>query len=282
MKKFSLLFLFSIILSAIQGVANENSNKTILITGSSRGTGYKLTEKFAQEGYKVIAITRKSEALQKLVKQFPQVLKIVDSDISTKNGRKSVIEFLLKNNIELNYVINNAGTLEPIALLKDINEEEFEQMLQINLVAPIMLTSGLLKNNLITKDSRILNISSIGADSPLPGILAYSSTKAGLDGFTKAASTENIVIASVHPGEVDTHMQKQLRIAPSSKLPSTKQFQEAEKNGMLISTTISADYLFWLITMSDKEYFVSKKHNIYDEEHQKYWLNNNKLLRSNR
>lgn len=273
MKKFSLLFL--LILSSTQVFAADN--KTILITGSSRGIGYALTQKFIQEGYEVIAVTRKPKVLKESAN-----LKIINSDISTKNGRKSVIEFLRKNHLKLDYLVNNAGTLEPIALLQNIKEEELEQMMQINLVAPIMLTSLLLKNKLIDKDTRILNISSIGADSPLPGILAYASSKSGLDGFTKAALTENLIIASVHPGEVDTSMQEQLRKTSNDKLPATEQFQEAEKNGMLISPKISADYLFWLITASDQEYFISKKHNIYDDEHQKYWLNNNKLPGTNR
>lgn len=274
MKKFSVLFLL-FILSAVQVFAADS--KTILITGSSRGIGYALLQKFIQEGYEVIAVTRKAQALKESAN-----LKVINSDISTKNGRKSVIEFLLKNHFKLDYVVNNAGTLEPIALLKDIKEEELEQLMQINLVAPIMLTSLLLKNKLIDKNTRILNISSIGADSPLPGILAYASSKSGLDGFTKAAVTEDLIVASVHPGEVDTSMQEQLRKASNDKLPATEQFQKAEKNGMLISPKISADYLFWLITASHKEYFVSKKHNIYDEEHQKHWLNDNKLPGTNR
>lgn len=140
-------------------------------------------------------------------------------------------------------LINNAARVEPLKSIEDCLAEEIIHSFHINLIAPIVLSSIFIKKTEGMKIRRkIINISSGSGTYPAPDMSIYSSTKAGLDMFTRCVGAEQInkdhpvEIIAVYPGMVDMEMQ---RIARSEESAMTDFFKKAYTNGELQS----ADHL---------------------------------------
>ena len=106
-------------------------------------------------------------------------------------------------------LINNAGTVNEDLLVRQ-NDKHIKNLLEINLLGPILFTKKVIKYIMINNSGRIVNISSIVAKSGYKGTVAYSSTKSGLEGMTRALSRElggkNITVNSIAPGYMKTDL----------------------------------------------------------------------------
>jgi len=165
----------------------DHRNKSICITGASRGLGYALCKVFLSDSeFNVYAVTRNPESLQSLKGQHPERIKIIPSDICTDAGRDFILNSIQGN---LDILIHNAGKL----LFKEfesITQEEIEGVYRVNVFAPFLLTQKLLP---LFSKSHIINISSIGGvegSLKFSGLSAYSSSKAALNCLTEMLSEE--------------------------------------------------------------------------------------------
>lgn len=164
---------------------------TVLVTGGSRGIGKAIVEKYRREGYTVISPTRS------------------ELDLSSKSSVESFIASC--NNKKIDIIINNAG-LNDINLIENIKDEEIEKMIAVNLLAPIYLLRGLIKEMKKNKFGRIVNIGSIWAVVSKGGRCVYSATKNGMHGVTNTLAVElasdNILVNTVCPGFTLTELTK--------------------------------------------------------------------------
>tara|TARA_X000000950_G_C13888118_1_gene649723 strand:+ start:1507 stop:2220 length:714 start_codon:yes stop_codon:yes gene_type:complete len=166
------------------------NNKVVLITGSSRGIGKKISDNFETLGAKIIKLNsshydfKNDEDLKKL-KLFISKQKKID---------------ILINNAAINYSENNLN----------FSEEKFDHLFKVNLKAPFLITSEVSKIMKKNKYGKIINISSIASIRVREGKTAYTSSKFAIEGFTKALAVElskfNILVNSVAPGFIDTDM----------------------------------------------------------------------------
>ena len=165
-------------------------NKVVLVTGSSRGIGKQIYNDFKNLGAKVIGISSKNFDLTKNsslkeLKKFINSIKRVD---------------ILINNAAINYSEQNLN----------FNNNKYDDLMNINLKIPFVLTNLISKKMKKNKFGRIVNISSIASIRVREGRSAYSASKFGLVGFTKTVSVElakyNILVNSVSPGFIDTEM----------------------------------------------------------------------------
>lgn len=162
--------------------------KRILLTGASRGIGLAIYNKLKEE-YEIIAPTRE------------------ELDLS---DNKSIDTYIDKNkNFKIDIIINNAGINFP-QWIDEITDDNLEDSIQINLVAPIKLVRGFVGNMKKNKWGRIVNISSMFGTIARGKQVLYSSTKHGINGMTKALALElaqyNILVNSVCPGFTATDM----------------------------------------------------------------------------
>ncbi len=157
--------------------------KKVLITGGARGIGKAIAEKYRQNGYDVVTPTR------------------TDMDLSDIQSVKRFIEE--NKNIYFDVIVNNAG-INDINMIEDISDSEIQNMMQVNLISPIMLIRGFVGQMKKNQYGRIVNIGSIWAVVSKGGRCIYSATKNGIHGVTNTLAVElapyNILVNTVCPG----------------------------------------------------------------------------------
>jgi 3-oxoacyl-[acyl-carrier protein] reductase len=161
---------------------------TALITGGSRGIGYAIAEKFIANDINILVPTRNEMNL-----------------LSDESIEKYMAD--LKTKVDI--IINNAG-INPIAAINDIKDNEINETIQINLIAPLKIIKCLVPGMIENRYGRIVNISSIWSMVSKPGRSVYSASKSGLNALTRTLAVElaknNILINAVAPGFVNTEL----------------------------------------------------------------------------
>lgn len=232
--------------------------KNVLLTGATRGLGLGIARELSKEGYFVIATGRKPT---------PEIEKVC----SAKKGKffacdladtKGIHDFVKKVTDEcgpLYGLINNAG-LGHDGVLATQHESQISELLRVNLEAPVLLSKYASRSMLLNGSGRIIQVSSVIANTGFSGLAVYGATKAGLIGFTKSLARElgkaNITVNAVAPGYMETEMTESLkgeklesiiRRSPMRKLVDvtdvgrTVVFLLSDDAGMITGTTITVD-----------------------------------------
>jgi len=166
-------------------------SKTALITGTSRGIGKSIKEVLSNDGIEIISPSRN------------------ELDLSSS---ESIDRFLSNLSTDIDIIINNAGILK-VGEPGDFSTDDLNETLQVNVIAPFKIISGIIEKMKMQNFGRIVNISSIWGQKSKKGRTLYSSSKAALDALTRSFAIEfapyNILINSVAPGYIETDMLKQ-------------------------------------------------------------------------
>lgn len=201
----------------------ENKEKNIicsnvvLVTGGSKGIGAATVKYLAENGYQVILNYNKSEnsanEIKKELKEKNINIDIIKADVSNKEEIDLMINEIIKKYHKIDALINNAGISQEKPFL-DLNDDEWNNIMNINLNSVYYCTKAVLPHMLNKKDGCIINISSIWGVTGASCEVAYSTTKAAINGLTKSLAKEmgpsNIRINSIAPGIIDTDMNKNL------------------------------------------------------------------------
>lgn len=182
-------------------------NKTILVTGASSGIGKATAIECSKLGAKVVVTGRNEERLnQTLAELEGEGHQAIVVDLSSEEG----INVLVDQCPQIDGLVNNAGSTIMVPT-QFISREKLMQVLEVNTVAPIMLTQQLLKKKKLGKGASVVITDSIsGVNIASPGNVLYSTSKAAISGFVKNAaldlSVKNIRVNAVCPGMIDTHI----------------------------------------------------------------------------
>ncbi len=187
--------------------------KTVVITGASRGIGSKMAELFAENNYNVVINYHQSEkqALDLETKLLAQNYSVTtcQADVRKKVEVDQLIEYAIQTYSSVELLINNAGIAKQ-ELINDCSLATWNDILATNLTAAFMLTQSVLPYMLSAKAGKIINISSIWGIIGASMEVAYSTSKAGLIGFTKALAKElapsGIQVNCIAPGAIKTDM----------------------------------------------------------------------------
>lgn len=240
-----------------------------VITGGGSGVGKTLALALANRGEQVCVIGRRERFLEQTA-SLSSNISYLCADVSTPEGREQ-IQSKLSGFAQIKALVNNAGTLEPMAPIKNISLKDWHQALNTNLDAALFLPQ-LLQNQL--SNGRVLNIGSGAAYFPIQGWTAYCVSKAALAMLTRCWQLEShsIAFASVKPGIIDTEMQsiaRQGRSMESSQIDFYRRLKEANR---LIAPETVAEFLRWILLDVDVDRYVSREWDIYDKEHHNEWL----------
>ena len=184
------------------------NNKKILITGATGGIGGALVKKFVSLGGKVCGTGTKSEKLETLKKDNPDI-KIKKFDLSEHSSIQEFINAVVSELGGLDILINNAGVNMDNLSLR-MKDEEWKKVIDINLTSTFLISKYAIKNMLKNKFGRVVNISSIVGHTGNLGQSNYSASKSGIIGMSKSLAIEyakkNITVNCVSPGFIVSDM----------------------------------------------------------------------------
>lgn len=231
----------------------------IIITGASKGLGEGIAIELLHESHHLICVSRgKSEKLEKLAaaKNCPITFISFDFGVTADipDLARMIFEQIPLDEASGLYLINNAGVIHPVGRAEDCDSGEVEQHMRINLIAPMLLTSAFIKHTKGWKmEKRVINISSGAAQNPYHGWSSYSTSKAGIDMFTRCIGHEQedqdypVEIMAVAPGIIDTEMQTAIRATTDDQFIHRKRFVELKKTGQLVPPQVAGKHLAKLL-----------------------------------
>lgn len=186
---------------------------TAIITGGAKGIGRAIVEEFAQMGINVVINYNKSEQeaqnLKKDLTQKGNKVEIYKADVSKREEVQKLIAFAKEKFGEIDILVNNAG-IDKWQLFTDITDKDWDELISCNLNSVFYMTQEVVKDMIKYKKGCIINISSIWGITGASCEVAYSVSKAGIDGLTKALAKElgpsGIRVNSIAPGAIMTDM----------------------------------------------------------------------------
>jgi glucose 1-dehydrogenase len=241
-------------------------DKVAVVTGGNSGIGLAIVLELAKQGANIVidyvAHPEATEALEKQVSALGDRAIGVEADVSKVAGLQNLVAAAVKEFGHLDIMINNAGVETRTSVL-DTTEAEYEKVLAINLKSAFFGTQ-LAAQQMIRQGGggRIINISSVHEDWPMPGNTAYCVSKGGMRMLTRTTGVElaphNILVVGVGPGAVatpinlstmnDPALMKKLdaaipigRMARPEEIASLVAFVASDGASYMTATTIFAD-----------------------------------------
>ena len=192
-------------------------DKVVFITGGSRGIGYAIARKFANEGANVIISGRNKESIDiacdELKKEHGINVKGYAHDVSSSTETSNIFEDIINTFGKIDILVNNAGITKDNLMLK-MTDEEWKDVIDINLNGVFYCTREAIKYMMKARAGKIINITSIVGITGNAGQANYSSAKAAVIGLTKTTAKEmasrNIIVNAIAPGFIKTDMTKNL------------------------------------------------------------------------
>ena len=203
-------------------------NKKILVTGATGGIGKALVQKFVSLEGNVLATGTKTEKLDALKKEFPNI-NVLKFDISDHSKIEEFIENVSSQLVGLDILVNNAGiNMDNLSLR--MKDDEWKKVIDLNLGSTFFLCKYGIKKMLKNKYGRIVNITSIVGHTGNLGQSNYAASKAAIIGMSKSLAIEyakkNITINCVSPGFIQSKMTEgiveSIKAMLTSRIPMAK------------------------------------------------------------
>ena len=186
----------------------QKESKKILITGPSRGIGKDIALNSKEKGYKVLGTSTTNEGVSSLKENGIHGLQL---DLNDKKSVESFNGLLIQEHPDIAVLVNNAGITRDNIVLR-MSEEEWMDVLNVNLNGAFKVTKTVLKFMLKKRWGRILNITSTSASTGNRGQANYAAAKAGVEAFSKSLAKEvgsrGITVNAIAPGYIQTDMTK--------------------------------------------------------------------------
>ena len=196
------------------------SGKRVLITGAAGGIGKELSKSFLEVGANIILSGTNTNRLQSLKDDLNQECEVYKCDLKNVDEINDLINFL-DGSGGVDVLINNAGKTEDNLLMR-MSDEQWEDIMLINLTSVMRLTRGIIRGMIKKRWGRIINITSIVALTGNPGQSNYVASKSGLTGFSKSLASEvasrGITVNCIAPGFIKTNMTDKLNENQTSSI----------------------------------------------------------------
>ncbi len=189
------------------------AGKTALVTGASKGIGKAIAEMFASHGANVaftyLSSVEKGQALEEELKKYNTKIKGYRSDASDFAAAEKLSNDVLADFGAIDILVNNAGITKD-GLLMRMNEEQWDEVLKVNLKSVFNLTKAVTKIMMKARKGSVVNMSSVVGVKGNAGQANYAASKAGIIGFSKSVALElgsrNVRCNVIAPGFIETEM----------------------------------------------------------------------------
>ena len=232
---------------------NLLKGKNVIITGGSRGIGRGIAEKFAEQGANIaFTCVKMSDTSLELAKSLEKIgveAKAYESDAADFDAAIKLAEDVLNDFGSIDVLVNNAGITKDNLLMR-MSEEDFNDVMKINMNSVFNNTKAVLRQMLKQRSGSIINLSSVVGVKGNAGQSNYSSSKAGIIGFTKSVALElgsrNIGCNAIAPGFIETEMTKALSNdqvndwADSIPLKRTGQVEDIANTSLFLASDMSS------------------------------------------
>jgi NAD(P)-dependent dehydrogenase (short-subunit alcohol dehydrogenase family) len=185
------------------------SKRTAIITGGGSGIGLAIADRFVKAGIQAIIIGRDAEKLAAAQQQLGDNCYPITHDLNDLPTLPDLVRQVISRFGHIDILVNNAG----INMKKDfqeVSDEEFDYILHTNLKAVFALSREVVKTMLPRRKGNIINISSMASQYGIPKVIAYTASKAAIEGMTRAMavelSPEGILVNCIAPGFIATDM----------------------------------------------------------------------------
>ncbi len=196
------------------------SGKRVLITGAAGGIGKEISKSFLEVGANIILSGTNINRLQSLKDDLNQECEVFECDLKNVDEINNLLNFL-DGSGGVDVLINNAGKTEDNLLMR-MTDEQWEDIMLINLTSVMRLTRGIIRGMIKKRWGRIINITSIVALTGNPGQSNYVASKSGLIGFSKSLASEvasrGITVNCIAPGFIKTNMTDKLNENQTSSI----------------------------------------------------------------
>jgi 3-oxoacyl-[acyl-carrier protein] reductase len=200
--------------------------RNILVTGGSRGLGLGIAQKLAASGFQVVAIARKetdqlASATAEAARLGQGIIRFHAGDLADIAALSRMVKELRSEFGPIYGLVNNAG-IGTAGVLATMKDADIEYLVRLNVAAPLTLTKYVVRSMMTQGDGRVVNISSVVAQTGYGGLSAYSATKASLTGFTRSLAREvgslGITVNAIAPGFIETDMTHALSPSERAKI----------------------------------------------------------------
>ena len=230
-------------------------NKNVLVTGGTRGIGEAISREFAKKGYDIIInYVNSSEKAQNLKQELEKEYNIkvlpIQADISNEIAIKNMVNTAINEFGKIDVLVNNAG----IVIDREFEErtvEDWKKTLDINLIAPFVLTKLVGKEMMKQESGAIINISSTnGLNTYYPTSVDYDASKSGMISLTYDSAVQfapYVRVNCIAPGWVNTEMNKELPedfVKEETERILVKRFAEPEEIAKVVTFLASEDASF--------------------------------------
>jgi 3-oxoacyl-[acyl-carrier protein] reductase len=193
------------------------SGQVALVTGASRGIGRAIAERLARDGVLVLVNYLQNQAAAEetlaTIRATGGQAELWPFDIAQGIGITQAIEGIMTRHGKVDILVNNAGVARDNLLLR-LKEEEWDQVMNTNLKGLFLCTKAVARSMVRQRYGRIINLTSVVAQTGNPGQAAYTTAKAGVVGFTKTLAKElasrSITVNAIAPGFIETDMTRSL------------------------------------------------------------------------
>lgn len=191
------------------------AGKTALITGASRGIGEATARHFAALGANVVLAARSKDHVERIAQEIGTKAIGVTCDVSVWAQAQSAIEQTSRAFGQVDFLINNAGRIDPIARIEDADPDAWGQVVDVNIKGAFNMLRAAVPGMVARRSGHIINISSGAATSALEGWSHYCATKAAVLSLTRTAhkelSAKGVHVVGLSPGTVATDMQRVIK-----------------------------------------------------------------------
>ncbi|WP_040203981.1 (S)-benzoin forming benzil reductase [Neobacillus jeddahensis] len=239
--------------------------KYAVITGASKGLGEAIAKRLINEQIAIISVSRtENEEIRGLA-----IAKGIDythysCNLSLETEIQEVFmeiahSIFQKNPNEI-LLFNNAGVIDPIQTVGNLDQTPIIRNIQVNLIAPILITNLFFSKAQVTNTKvLVINITSGAAVRSIEGWSVYCSAKAGLNMFTQTAAIEQAELKTTNkiiafsPGVMDTSMQETIRSSSENAFKELEKFKELKEKSLLLQAEVVANSLVDLILSDEME-----------------------------